>query len=388
MKERLEEVYKDLEQAVENQEEEKTERLVNLLAEEKGFTEEIRMPKDFTKQLQSKKGRKVMAKKSNMVKAAAAGLAAVCALGGTAYAATHWDFNEAKFTPSGIMSVNKKNQDENVKVTTEDGGIAVSQDGVESQDDTKTQVATTTILVDDDSSKEQAGDENTEVLEEQNGTKETNWSYKKVELAKSPIYAGEGTEAGQEETKEIGESQVKTTTYTYDSWEKLMADKVLPDFWNEKAVKGYSLDESKITSKEYKYSSEYEKAEDTKQREDSTIKSVSAAYKKGDKKIELNCMKEDYSFPDIEEEDAEYTSVSSLMTTDGQTIENQYYYTTKNQVKYALQDVKKGSEENTTAFLSGNGYTVTITFTNLPEDEMHQVLENINATALLEKTEK
>ena len=110
MEERLKEIYRNLEEAIATENETEAEKLVDLLAEEKGMTEEISMPKDFVKQIRRKEGRKVMAGKGRMLKAAAAGLATVCAIGGTAYAATHWNFDEVQFTDSGVMAIESGNK--------------------------------------------------------------------------------------------------------------------------------------------------------------------------------------------------------------------------------------------------------------------------------------
>lgn len=114
MEERMKEINKKLEHAIETENVKETEKFVNLLAKEKGFMEEISMPKDFAKKIQKEKGRRIMANKSRVLKVAAASLAAVCALGGTTYAATHWNFDKVQFTDAGIMIIDDKNK--NVKV--------------------------------------------------------------------------------------------------------------------------------------------------------------------------------------------------------------------------------------------------------------------------------
>jgi len=93
MEENKNEIYRNLHDAIETENVEETEKLVNLLTEEFGMTEEIKMPEDFVAKIKRKDEKNTMRTKKRMLKAAAAGLVAVCALGGKhTYAATHWNF--------------------------------------------------------------------------------------------------------------------------------------------------------------------------------------------------------------------------------------------------------------------------------------------------------
>ena len=68
--------------------------------------------------------------------------------------------------------------------------------------------------------------------------------------------------------------------------------------------------------------------------------------------------------------------------------ENQRFYTTEDNVKYALEDVKRNGGKSTFAYLSGNGSSIYIFFTNMTEKEIEYVLDHIDPTVLLEHAEK
>lgn len=193
MEERMKGIYKNLEHAIETENEKETEKLVNLLAKEKGFTEEISMPKNFAREIQKEKGRRIMANKSRVLKVAAASLAAVCALGGTTYAATHWNFDKVQFTDSGIMIVDDEKKD--VKIEDDFDGSAPVIKSETVGDKTYTTITSGEGAegagieeIESLSPEIEEMEVTNETLDEQKGTKDTNWSYMVKKLATSPSY--------------------------------------------------------------------------------------------------------------------------------------------------------------------------------------------------------
>lgn len=382
MEERMKEIYKNLEHAIETENEKETEMLVNLLAKEKGLTEEVSMPKNFAKQIREKKGRGIMANKSRILKVAAASLAAVCALGGTTYAATHWNFDKVQFTDGGLLIVDDENKD--VKVENDVDGSALV-----SKSETVGDKTFTTIT-----SGEGAGIEDmesfspelpeggleeptVETLEEQKGTKDTNWSYMVKKLETTPSY---GSDDGKN-WEQTGVDKNYYTDYTYDTWEKFRADKVMPVVFNEKAFEGFTLDDSKILYKEEQFKFLEKGKQPGEEEEEGSYKSYKAVYLNGKKKMEVELQK-DEDFQKTKEDDVE--TVQFVCASEDGKSENQRHYTTKKNVKYALEDVTRDNKKATFAYLSGNGYSISLFFTNMSEKEIHNVLDTIDATALFE----
>ena len=112
------------------------------------------------------------------------------------------------------------------------------------------------------------------MIEEQDGTKDTNWSHKVTELETSPMYISDDGENWEKD----GESKYQYTSYTYDTWEKLHADEVMPNIFSEKTFEGFALDDTKIIYKEG-----YQDA-----KEEMTEQYLDASYTNGKKKIEAN----------------------------------------------------------------------------------------------------
>lgn len=378
MEERLKEIYRNLEEAIATENETEAEKLVDLLAEEKGMTEEISMPKDFVKQIRRKEGRKVMAGKGRMLKAAAAGLATVCAIGGTAYAATHWNFDEVQFTDSGVMAIESGNKTTEIQFGKGDeGNIVVSEYGENGEITEETDIITGENVdgkegeVEESSEFSRVGsleEPDIQVIEEQDGTKDTNWSHKVTELVTTPTYrSDDGVNWEKDE-----ESKYQYTSYMYDTWDKLRAEKVMPNIFSEKTFEGFALEDSII------YKEGYQDA-----KEEMTEQYLDASYTNGKKKIEANLRVEKVT----QETEEEECAISTVIASDDGKAENQRFYTTKEKVKYALEDVTRNGGKSTFAYLSGNGCAVSLFFTNMTEEEIENVLEHIDATVLLEEVE-
>lgn len=378
MEERMKEINKKLEHAIETENVKETEKFVNLLAKEKGFMEEISMPKDFAKKIQKEKGRRIMANKSRVLKVAAASLAAVCALGGTTYAATHWNFDKVQFTDAGIMIIDDKNKDVKVEDSVDGSEPVIKSETV--GDETYTTITSGEDAEDWPEIKEE--DCKVETLKEQKGTKDTNWSYMVKKLRTTPGYK---TDDGKK-WEQTGWDKYYYTDYTYDTWEKFRADKLMPVVFDEKAFEGFALDDSKILYKEEQYEF-LEKGKQAGEEEDATFyKSYAATYLNGKKKMEIELQEEEgyeEKCKEIKEDDtANYAEFVYPPSDDG-TSENQRHYTTKKNVKYALVDIKIDKKKATFAYLSGNGYRICLIFTNMSEQEIHNVLDTIDATELL-----
>ncbi|MBD5089111.1 MAG: hypothetical protein HDT30_09940 [Clostridiales bacterium] len=380
MKERMKGIYKNLEHAIETENEKETEKLVNLLAKEKGFMEEISMPKNFAREIQKEKGRRIMANKSRVLKVAAASLAAVCALGGTTYAATHWNFDKVQFTDAGIMIVDDENKD--VKVEDDFDGSAPVIKSETVGDKTYTTITSGEGAegagieeIESLSPEIEEMDVTNETLDEQKGTKDTNWSYMVKKLVTSPGY---GSKDGKN-WEQTGVDKYYHTDYTYDTWDKLRADKVMPVIFDEKAFEGFALDNSKIRyiEEQLKFLAKGKQAEE----ETNSYKTYKATYLNGKKKMEVK-LKKDEDFQKTKEDDVEM--VKFVCDSDDGKSENHRYYTTKKSVKYALGDVTRDNKKATFAYLSGNGYMVSLFFTNMSEKEIQNVLDTIDATMLFE----
>ena len=381
MEERMKEINKKLEHAIKIENEKETEKLVNLLAKEKGFTEEISMPKNFAREIQKEKGRRIMANKSRVLKIVAASLAAVCALGGTTYAATHWNFDKVQFTDAGIMIVDDEKKD--VKIEDDvDGSAPVIKSG------TVGNKTYTTITSGEDAegagieeiepfSPEVGQEEATvETLDEQKGTKDTNWSYMVKKLETSPGY---GSKDGKN-WEQTGVDKYYHTDYTYDTWEKFRADKVMPVIFDEKAFEGFALDNSKILYKEEQTTFLANGKQPEEEEKGVSYKTYNATYLNGKKKMEVELLK-DEDFQKTKDDDVE--TVKFVCGSDDGKSENQRHYTTKKNVKYALEDVKRDNKKATFAYLSGNGYSASLFFTNMSEKEIQNMLDTIDATELL-----
>lgn len=373
MEERMKEINKKLEHAIETENEKETENLVNLLAKEKGLTEEIPMPKNFVKKIQKEKGRRIMANKSRVLKVAAASLAAVCALGGTTYAATHWNFDKVQFTDAGIMVVDDKNKDVKVEDSVDGSTPVIKSETV--GDKTYTTITSGEGADAEDiksfspeAPKGGLKESTVETLEEQKGTKDTNWSYMVKKLEITPQYSSDDGK----NWKQDDEDRYYYTDYTYDTLAKLRADKVMPVIFNEKAFDGFILDDSKILYREGHLEEEKEV----------TNKSYGATYLNGKKMMEIN-LEKDETFQKRKEEGVEENSINFVIASEDGKTENQRHYTTKKNVKYALEDVTRDKKKATFAYLSGNGYTISLFFTNMSEQEIHNVLDTVDATELL-----
>lgn len=371
MEERMKEINKKLEHAIETENEKETENLVNLLAKEKGFMEEISMPKNFAKEIQKEKGRRIMANKSRVLKVAAASLAAVCALGGTTYAATHWNFDKVQFTDAGIMIVDDENKDVKIEDNVDGSAPVIKSETV--GDKTFTTITSGEGAEDIKSFSPEAPkggleEPTVETLEEQKGTKDTNWSYMVKKLEITPKYSSDDGK----NWKQDDEDRYYYTDYTYDTLAKLRADKVMPVIFNEKAFEGFSLDDSKIV---------YQEGHSEEEKE-VTNKSYEATYLNGKKKMEIK-LEKDVAFQTRKEEGVVEDSINFVIASEDGKSENQRHYTTKKNVKYALEDVTRDNKKATFAYLSGNGYMVSLFFTNMSEQEIHNVLDTIDATELL-----
>lgn len=169
------------------------------------------------------------------------------------------------------------------------------------------------------------------------------------------------------------------TDYTYDTWDKLRADKVMPVIFDEKAFEGFALDNSKIRyiEEQLKFLAKGKQAEE----ETNSYKTYKATYLNGKKKMEVKLQK-DEDFQKTKEDDVE--TVKFVCDSDDGKSENHRYYTTKKSVKYALGDVTRDNKKATFAYLSGNGYMVSLFFTNMSEKEIQNVLDTIDATMLFE----
>lgn len=384
MEERMKGIYKNLEHAIETENEKETEKLVNLLAKEKGFTEEISMPKNFAREIQKEKGRRIMANKSRVLKVAAASLATVCALGGTTYAATHWNFDKVQFTDGGIMIVDDENKDVKVEDNVDGTAQVIKSETVGDK-------AFTIITSGEDA--EGAGieeieplspevgqeDATVETLDEQKGTKDTNWSYMVKKLETSPGY---GSKDGKN-WEQTGVDKYYHTDYTYDTWEKFRADKVMPVIFDEKAFEGFALDNSKILYTEEQTTFLAKGKQPEEEEKGVSYKTYNATYLNGKKEMEISVLKdEDFQKTKAKEDDVETFTFVGNGSDDGKS-ENQRHYTTKKNVKYALEDVTRDNKKATFAYLSGNGYSVSLYFTNMSEKEIQNMLDTIDATELL-----
>ncbi|MDE7425229.1 MAG: hypothetical protein K2N51_16335 [Lachnospiraceae bacterium] len=374
MKERMKGIYKNLEHAIETENEKETEKLVNLLAKEKGFTEEISIPKNFAREIQKEKGRRIMANKSRVLKVAAASLAAVCALGGTTYAATHWNFDKVQFTDGGIMIVDDEKKDVKIEDDVDGSAPVIKSETVGDKTYTTITSGEGADAEDIESFSPEAPEggleePTVETLEEQKGTKDTNWSYMVKKLETTPAYSSDDGK----NWKQDGVDKYYYTDYTYDTWDKLRADKVMPVIFDEKAFEGFALDDSKLVYEEGHPGTEKKV----------TNKSYKATYLNGKKKMEIN-LEKDKAFQKTKEDGAIEDSISFVIASDDGKSENQRYYTTKKNIKYALEDVTRNNKKATFAYLSGNGYMVSLFFTNMSEKEIQNVLETIDATMLFE----
>ncbi|MCI8408747.1 MAG: hypothetical protein HFJ09_05680 [Lachnospiraceae bacterium] len=384
MEERMKEINKKLEHAIETENEKETENLVNLLAKEKGLIEEIPMPKNFAKKIQKEKGRRIMANKSRVLKVAAASLAAVCALGGTTYAATHWNFDKVQFTDAGIMVVDDKNKDVKVEDSVDGSEPVIKSETV--GDKTYTTVTSGEGAKDSPETKSAISglpeikekDCKVETLKEQKGTKDTNWSYMVKKLETIPSYSSDDGN----NWKQNGWNKNYCTDYTYDTWENFRADKVMPVVFDEKTFEGFALDNSKILYKEEQFKFLEKGKQAGEEKEEVSYKSYEATYLKGKKKMEIKLL-ESEGYKEIKDDDtAEYVQLICPPSDDGKS-ENQRHYTTKENVKYALEDVTRDKKKATFAYLSGNGYSISVIFTNMSEQEIHNVLDTVDATELL-----
>lgn len=347
MEENKNEIYRNLHDAIETENVEETEKLVNLLTEEFGMTEEIKMPEDFVSQIKRKDEKNTMRTKKRMLKAAAAGLVAVCALGGTTYAATHWNFDKVHFTDNGFITG-----------VDEDTSVVMYDTLAEEIANTDTNV---TYSSDDVNSSE--------VLEDIDGSKDTNWIHKRTSLITNTGYICNGEEDAQKE-----DFSYKSIDYTYDSMEKLREDKVLPDIFTDDLLKDFSLTDDQIT-----YTESYQVKD-----EKLTSQNLTATYRSGKKQMDF-FLNMDSMYKESLNNDAAVISSYDFVSDGEQTAKNQRYYTTKNNVEFALEDVTSDGNTHTIAYLSGNGYTLTIDFYQISEQEIHETLEQINATLLLEQ---
>lgn len=374
MEERMKEIYKNLEHAIETEDEKETEKLVNLLAKEKGFTEEISMPKNFAREIQKEKGRRIMTNKSRVLKVAAASLVAVCALGGTTYAATHWNFDKVQFTDGGIMIVNDENKDVKIEDDVDGSAPVIKSETIGDKTYTTIISGEGADAEDIESFSPEAPEggleePTVETLEEQKGTKDTNWSYMVKKLEITPHYSSDDGKNWKRDKDE----KFYYTDYTYDTWEKLRADKVMPVIFDEKVFEGFALDDSKLV-----YEEGYPETE-----KKVTSKSYRATYLNGKKMMEIG-LEKDETFQKQKEEGVLEDSVSFVIASEDGKSENQRHYTTKKNVKYALEDVTRDNQKATFAYLSGNGYSVSLFFTNMSEKEIQNVLDTIDATSLFE----
>lgn len=314
-----------------------------------------------------------MANKSRVLKVAAASLAAVCALGGTTYAATHWNFDKIQFTDSGIMIVDDENKDVKIEDNVDGNAPVIKSETV--GDKTYTTItsgegadAEDIKSLSPEAPKEGLEEPTVETLEEQKGTKDTNWSYMVKKLEITPKYSSDDGKNWEQD----GEDKYYYTDYTYDTWAKLCADKVMPVIFNEKAFEGFTLDDSKLVYQEGHLEKENEV----------TNKSYEATYLNGKKKMEIK-LEKDETFQKTKEDNVIEDSINFVIASEDGKSENQRYYTTKKNVKYALEDVTRDNKKATFAYLSGNGYMVSLFFTNMSEKEIHSVLDTIDATELL-----
>lgn len=342
MEENKNEIYRNLHDAIETENVEETEKLVNLLTEDFGMTEEIKMPEDFVSQIKRKDEKNTMRTKKRMLKAAAAGFVAVCALGGTTYAATHWNFDKVHFSDNGFIAGD----------VDEDTAVVIQDSLAEETTNTDT------------------NESSSEVLEDIDGTDDTNWVHKQTSLETDTRYIFDEKGNTQQEM-----FTYKSIDYTYDCMEKLRADNVLPDIFTDRLLKNFSLTDDKITYTEL-YQEETSK--------DLTSQNLTASYRSGKKKMEL-FLNKDYMYQEaLSNDDATVISSYNFVSDGEQTAENQRYYTTKSNVEFALEDVTSDGNTHTIAYLSGNGYTLSIDFYHMSEQEINQALEQVDAPLLLE----
>lgn len=368
MEENQHEIYRNLHDAIETENVEETEKLVNLLTEQLGMTEEIEMPKDFVSQIKRKDEKNNMRTRKRIVKAAAAGLVAVCALGGTTYAATHWNFDKVHFTDSGFIT---GDVDEDIEIAMHN---AAETEGTENND-TNTGL---NVFTEDSSGEMVAKDSyvsysndaesQSEVLEDVDGTKDTNWVHKRTSLETNTEFI-----CDEEGNTQREKCTYKSIDYTYDSMEKLRADKVFPDIFTNDLLKDFSLTDNQIT-----YTESYPDDNETL-----ICQNLTATYCSGKKQMDL-FLSMDSMYKEFMDNDAAKASSCTIFSEQGKAVENQRYYTTKNNVEFALEDIASDGDTHTIAYLSGNGYTLTITFYHMSEQKINEALEQIDATLLLE----
>lgn len=321
-------------QEIDKQDYEKADVLIDKLCKMQGLDGDAEMPKTFIVDIRRKgKVKKAMNIKKNMVKAAVV-ILALGISGGTVFAATQhfrsvWQFDYGLATGGLETSIEKKVDMSNIIV--EDTNIA-SED-VEQGDEYDGKLK--------DFYKET-------LIYSENGSNDAAWAKKEVYKVTDRNY-----ESDDGESWKVGKLEEGTLTrYIYKDYVAACKENGFINLF----TKTYGQAEDVIYS-EY----QYEEVET----EHHVIES-NFQYKGGKFKVEES-MEQDNG---IEER--------NMVVITGEKVTNQREYVSENGYTFQLSDDTSLGEVRTTTLLSFDEYDVVISFTNLTDEEIHEVLDTIS----------
>ncbi len=335
---------------------EETQKLIDQYCEFQGFNEVIKLPDNFIDNLIQSERRKKMMRRKQLFKTVVAAVIVLCFMGGSAYAATNY-FTKVKHIDHGLATEKaavKSGQSNDTNLAAEEAAVKSSQsnDVNFTAEDTAQIREAMSILGD-----------SWKVIEKVSGNDNTKWIQKITREDVSPSYiSDDGINWTRSEDK--GTLAVE---YLYDIYSYALADSILPNVLSDKIIEDLSLVNG-ISYLEYH----------AEQQEDITGKELSADFKYGNSGIVHFDLKSDLKLKDGEE-------TESVVITGIGKATNQRYYTTKSGVEYALSDNTNDGITNTTTFITSGRYLLILQFTDITDDQIHEILEAIDTSALLQK---
>lgn len=288
--------------------------LVDELCKSQGMKLEYTMPASFVSDLKEKE-KKAMKIKKYLAKAAAI-LLIVSISGGTAYAAVSYFKNIQHF----------------------DHGLATSD--IASEENTTSQFSDVRLP---------DKDTEVEVLSTETGNEKTAWLSKETRQETNYIYASDDGINWKEDTPDI---QI-ITKYQYSDYAAAKEEHGLPELFS----KTYDLIRN-VTLEEYRHKSE----------EQVFSKNLQADYKYENGSFTIN-MEKDCQWNG---EDSEIAVITSTKP-----VKNQREYTASNGYCFKLSDDTESGTVRTTTLISYKEYHIILSFFDLSDEEIHEILDSI-----------
>ncbi len=301
------------------------ERLVDQYCEAQGFNEMVDCPEDFAYKLKQLERRNRFIKKNKICKVVAIVAAIACLAGATVYAATNY-FAPIKHSKYGLVTEDFDEEDLSVidkfvKETLPEAGEAWK------------------------------------VLDKEEGNQETKWTQKITSESTFDYQTSDRVHW----TKTKGGS--RKVEYLYDDFMVAQSDTPLPDVITKELLEKLSLKDTVSYVERY-----------FDQSADITISELDSDFNYAKVGKVHFIMRSDLTLAEGEEKEFGFLTGDQLTS-------NQRNYITQNGVEFPLSDNELNGITRTSTLLISGRYILTLSFTDMTEDQIHEVLEAIDTSA-------